>query len=101
MSGRPRASSLTTPGADRLRRGMKKALAALIGVLALGSAGANASTQTRWRTIVNDQFNKRGLPRHWLRYSNPYGSAPNNCTDPAHDYVSGGYLHIVEKYEDS
>jgi hypothetical protein len=80
---------------------MKKALAALIALLALGSAGASASTRTRWRTIVNDQFNKRGLPRHWLRYSHPYGSAPNNCTDPAHDYVSGGYLHIVEKYEAS
>ena len=66
-----------------------------------GTPSASASTQTRWRTIVNDQFNKRGLPHHWLRYSHPYGSAPNNCTDPAHDYVSGGYLHIVEKYEAS
>jgi hypothetical protein len=80
---------------------MKRALAILIGVLVVGSAGASASTAMSWRTIVNDQFNKGGLPAHWLRYSHPYGSAPNNCTDPAHDYVSGGYLHIVEKYERS
>jgi hypothetical protein len=80
---------------------MKKTLVILIVLLALGSGGASASTARHWRTIVNDQFNKGGLPRHWLRYSHPYGSAPNNCTDPTHDYVSGGYLHIIEKYETS
>jgi hypothetical protein len=58
-------------------------------------------TSPGWTTVVDDRFDSGGLPSHWLAYHAPYGSAPNNCTSPTHDYVSGGYLHIVESYEAS
>lgn len=54
-----------------------------------------------WTNVVDDQFNGGGIPSHWSRYSNPYRSGPDNCTDPAHDFVAGGYLHLVESYESS
>jgi hypothetical protein len=62
---------------------------------------AKASPTAGWTNIVDDRFDSGGIPSHWSLYSNPYGSAPNNCTDPAHDFVSGGRLHIVESYESS
>jgi hypothetical protein len=54
-----------------------------------------------WTNVVDDQFDSGGIPSHWSLYSDPYGSAPYNCTDPAHDFVSDGYLHLVESYESS
>jgi hypothetical protein len=65
------------------------------------STTTTSNTTPGWTNIVDDQFNSGGIPRHWSPYSNPYRSAPNNCTDPAHDFVSGGYLHLVESYESS
>jgi hypothetical protein len=59
------------------------------------------TTSPGWTNVINDQFDSGGLPSHWLAYSSPYGSAPRNCTSPTHDYVSGGFLHIVESYEAS
>jgi hypothetical protein len=54
-----------------------------------------------WTNVVDDQFDSGGLPSHWIAYHSPYGSAPNNCTSPTHDYVADGYLNIVESYESS
>ena len=65
------------------------------------TATAPPPTPSGWTNVVNDQFDSGGLPSHWLAYSSPYGSAPGNCTSPTHDYVAGGYLHIVESYEAS
>lgn len=55
----------------------------------------------KWTNVIDDQFNSGGIPSHWALYHSPYKSAPNNCTDPAHDFVSDGYLNIVESYESS
>lgn len=67
-----------------------------------GTTTAPTTTPTPgWTNIVNDQFDGGAIPSHWSRYSNPYGSAPQNCTDPAHDFVTNGYLHILESYESS
>lgn len=54
-----------------------------------------------WTNVVDDQFDSGGLPSHWIAYHSPYGSLPRNCTSPTHDYVSGGYLHLLESYEPS
>jgi hypothetical protein len=51
--------------------------------------------------VVDDQFDSGGLPSHWILYHSPYGSAPNNCTAPSHDYVANGYLNLVESWEPS
>lgn len=54
-----------------------------------------------WTTVVYDRFSGSKLPRHWRLYRGPYGNAPRNCASPTHDYVSDGYLHLLEKYERS
>jgi hypothetical protein len=54
-----------------------------------------------WTNVLDDEFDSGGVPGHWILYHAPYGSAPNNCTSPSHDFVSGGYLHLVESYEPS
>lgn len=51
--------------------------------------------------MVDDQFDSGGMPSHWHLYQSPYGSAPNNCTAPSHDYVANGYLNLVESWEPS
>ena len=51
--------------------------------------------------VLDDQFDSGGVPSHWQLYHSPYGSLPKNCTSPTHDFVSGGYLHLVESYESS
>jgi hypothetical protein len=58
-------------------------------------------SSVRWTNVIDDRFNGPHVPSHWQRYHAPYANAPNNCTSPSHDYVSGGYLHLVEKYEHS
>lgn len=69
---------------------------------AAGATTATTTTPSRgWTNIVNDQFDGGAIPSHWSRYSNPYGSAPHNCTDPAHVFVANGYLHLLESYESS
>ena len=50
---------------------------------------------------MNDQFNSGGVPSHWSLYDGPYGSGPQNCATPSHVSVSGGYMHMVMKYETS
>lgn len=69
------------------------------------SATTTTSTTTAgssgWTTVVDDQFNSGGIPGHWTLYHSPYGSWPNNCTAPSHDYVANGYLNIVESWEPS
>lgn len=67
-----------------------------------GTTPATTPTPTPgWTNIVNDRFDTGSIPSHWSRYSNPYGSAPHNCTDPAHVYVANGYLQLLESYESS
>lgn len=78
-------------------------LLACLGVLAAGCllAATSATGTTTWTNVLNDQFNTGGVPSHWQLYHSPYGSLPKNCTAPSHDYVSGGYLNLVEKWEPS
>jgi hypothetical protein len=56
---------------------------------------------TGWTAVVNDQFNSGGVPSHWSLYDGPYGSGPQNCATPSHVSVSGGYMHMLMKYETS
>jgi hypothetical protein len=65
------------------------------------TATTTTSPSPGWTNVLDDQFDSGGVPGHWILYHAPYGSAPNNCTSPSHDFVSGGYLHLVESYEPS
>ena len=50
---------------------------------------------------MNDQFNSGGVPGHWSRYDQAYGSGSSNCAAPSHVTVSGGFLHLLLGYEPS
>jgi hypothetical protein len=66
-------------------------------VFTLGVAWSGPASA--WRTVVNDRFSKRGPPpAHWSPYDGPYGSGAHNCARPSHNFVSGGYLHLLMKY---
>jgi hypothetical protein len=54
-----------------------------------------------WTTVINDQFDSGSVPAHWHLYDGPYGSNTHNCAVPSHATVSGGYMHMLLKYETS
>jgi hypothetical protein len=77
---------------------MRAVIVGMVLALSLACAGEAAA----WRTVVNDQFSKRGRPpAHWFLYDGPYGSGTHNCARPSHDFVSHGYLHLIMKYRRS
>ena len=58
------------------------------------------SQPSGWTQTLDDQFNVDGsVPSYWSLYDGPYGSDPFNCATPSHATVSGGYLHMLMKYE--
>jgi len=62
---------------------------------------ANGPTPARspWTTVVNDDFKTlTALPSHWCTYRSHDRVYGGNYA-PAHVYVSGGYLHLLQKYE--
>lgn len=55
-----------------------------------------------WVNLVNDQFDTGVLPAHWLPYPATWASAnhsPAVYYSPSHCSVSGGYFHMLMKYE--
>jgi hypothetical protein len=55
-----------------------------------------------WVTVVDDQFDAPGgAPAHWHEYDGPYGSGPQNCARPSHNYVDGGSMKLLMAYETS
>jgi hypothetical protein len=58
----------------------------------------SAANNAAWRNIVNDQFDRGGIPTHWRLYGARYGST-GNCAAPSHVSVSGGYLRMLMGYE--
>jgi hypothetical protein len=64
-----------------------------------------------WTNILDDQFNTDAQPvgstliGHWNLYNGPYSSggglSGHNCATPSHDFISGGSLHLLMKYEAS
>lgn len=70
----------------------------LIATPSVPSVSPSPSPQSGWTTVVNDQFDSGGIPAHWGLYNGPYGSNAHNCAAPSQDFVSGGYLHLLESY---
>lgn len=66
------------------------------------SASATSSTTPGWTVVVNDTFNSGGIPSHWDLYQATWvssGHTPTAYYSPSHCTVSGGYLHLLMKYE--
>jgi hypothetical protein len=54
-----------------------------------------------WKVVVDDHFSKlTALPSHWCTYNSHDGTYGGNYS-PAHVFVSGGYLHLLSRYESS
>jgi hypothetical protein len=49
-----------------------------------------------WVNVINDRFDSGGVPRHWSLYDDAYDE---NCATPAHVSVSGGFMHMLMRYE--
>jgi hypothetical protein len=70
------------------------------------SATPLAGSSGGWTTLLDDQFNTDATAvgdvlGHWDLYHGPYGSAPYACANPTHDYISGGSLHLLFKWDSS
>jgi hypothetical protein len=52
-----------------------------------------------WRTVLSDQFNSGGVPKHWGRYNGPYGDG--SCAHPDHNFVENGSLVLLMAYRSS
>jgi len=62
------------------------------------SPSPSPSPSNGWSLVVDDEFNSGGIPSHWGLYNGPYGSNAHNCAAPSQDFVTGGYLHLLESY---
>jgi hypothetical protein len=79
-------------GRSSMQRRLVCLFIACLGLLvAAQSAGA-------WTSVVTDGFNNGVLPSHWKPYAFRY-AASDNCASPSHVTVSGGYLHLLMRYE--
>lgn len=64
------------------------------GLIVVGGAQAGS-----WVTVVDDEFNKPGLPSQWSVYSGSFGGNVGNCASPSLVQVPGdGYLHLKMAY---
>jgi len=57
------------------------------------------TASSTWTNVVNDQFSAlTALPSYWCTY-NSHDKVYGGNYDPAHVYVSGGVLHLLQAYE--